>query len=251
MQQDAHEFYLEFVNQLSEDVRAVLQGSPPCAAAVPAPLHFEAEVAKQLTCARCGVCRDIREYFNDFSLDLCPPESPFLEQMVNSYFEPEQVSARCEACGCESATLHKRITRPPAVLALHLKRFKYTGLTGTCEKRSSPIVVPQDLDLSSVAASCCSTAKKPLHYELRAAVAHDGYYPRSGHYICYARGDSGAWHMYDDSFVQELSGDAFEEIGGHVYMLFYARQRGVAQSSASLAEESLVIIERAHGCGGA
>jgi len=65
-------------------------------------------------------------------------------------------------------------------------------------------------------------------YELRSIVAHDGASPHSGHYVCYARGDTGKWRLYDDSLVKEVE-DPQRHLGRKAYILFYVlrgRQAG-------------------------
>lgn len=261
LQQDAHEFFLEYVNQLDEEIREqrrlrlqeqALEGNvrrrdtdePD------APLHFDAEVTKQLTCTDCKVHREVPEHFNDFSLDFCPEGGHTVERMLSSYFEGEEVAVTCEKCGAAGAMLWKRLTRPPRVLALHLKRFRYCTFTGGYEKQSASVAVPAELDLAAYLPQRKSGARRALGarsalYDLQAAVAHDGATPRSGHYVCYARDGSGIWRMYDDSFVQELREDALHRIGGHAYILFYRRREGAERSSETSD------IERVPNCGGA
>jgi len=106
-----------------------------------APLHFDAEVTKQLTCTDCKVHREVPEHFNDFSLDFCPEGGHTVERMLSSYFEGEEVAVTCEKCGAAGAMLWKRLTRPPRVLALHLKRFRYCTFTGGYEKHSASVAM--------------------------------------------------------------------------------------------------------------
>jgi len=160
------------------------------------------------------------------------------------------VAVTCEKCGAAGAVLRKLLTRPPRVLALHLKRFRYSTFTGGYEKQSASVEVPAELDLAAHTPQPKPGARRALgarsaQYDLQAAVAHDGASPRSGHYVCYTRDGSGVWHMYDDSFVQELREDALQRMGSHAYILFYRRRQGAHRSSETSD------IERVPVCGGA
>jgi len=250
LQQDAHEFFLEYVNQLDEEIKRqrrlqlqeqVQEGNVRRRDTdeSDAPLHFDAEVTKHLTCSDCKVHREVPEHFNDFSLDFCLEGGHTVERMLTAYFEGEEVAVTCEKCGAAGAVLRKLLTRPPRVLALHLKRFRYSTFTGGYEKQSASVEVPAELDLAAHTPQPKPGARRALgarsaQYDLQAAVAHDGASPRSG-----------VWHMYDDSFVQELREDALQRMGSHAYILFYRRRQGAHRSSETSD------IERVPVCGGA
>eukprot|EP00931_Biecheleriopsis_adriatica_P103920 TRINITY_DN78703_c0_g1_i1.p1 TRINITY_DN78703_c0_g1~~TRINITY_DN78703_c0_g1_i1.p1 ORF type:complete len:603 (-),score=107.75 TRINITY_DN78703_c0_g1_i1:4-1770(-) len=168
-QQDAHEFLLEFVNQLHDELlssrRAWLstvgEGEGEDDAALATQVHFDSEVQKQLVCIQCQQSRILSERFRDFSLDF-PDRLPAggacsLSSMLSAYFQRELVEAKCAHCTATAANMEKCLTEPPRVLVLHLKRF-IPNIEKQCyEKQHQSVDIPSQLDLSSVG-SCSSTA---------------------------------------------------------------------------------------------
>merc|ERR1712079_634039 len=75
-QQDAHEFFLEFINQVHDELLGArnswLQAGPEGKedmAMLATQLHFDSEVQKPLVCLQCQESREITERFRDFSID--------------------------------------------------------------------------------------------------------------------------------------------------------------------------------------
>ena len=253
-QQDAHEFFLEFINQLHDELLMVHDGAQgQIEDALVTRLHFDSEVRKVLFCIQCDRSRTVSERFRDFSLDFTAGASQevSLEGMLSAYFQREFVEAKCEHCSAVAAHMDKYLAEAPRVLVLHLKRF-IPNLEKQCyEKQHQNVKFPLLLDLSAVLAGIGSNSSsfsrlpaRPLaadsqdiaevveagaavndrlRYSLRAIIAHEGSSPRSGHYVCYAQGESGTWRLYDDSQVKELSKDESPErhLGSKAYILFY------------------------------
>jgi len=265
-QQDAHEFFLEYVNQLHDELllaRKTQVSDDHMQDEVDlATQFFDSEVQKQLVCMQCQNTRSVSEHFRDFSLDFNGEEGDTrtsVEGMLSSYFKTETVEARCEQCDCGFAHLEKHLAVPPQVLVLHLKRF-IPNIEKQCyEKRHQNVDIPPRLDLAAVlgitapmglsparlparplAASSPITVDSPngasmtrspspqaagesSSYDLQAIVTHEGTTPRSGHYVCYAKSNSGIWRLYDDSRVTELprGEEPQKKLGQKAYLVFY------------------------------
>lgn len=71
------------------------------------------QVMKRLTCTECGKHRDVWEFFRDFSLDFPGAGPCSVGDMVRAYFEREQITATCEACGATSASMSKHLEASP------------------------------------------------------------------------------------------------------------------------------------------
>ncbi|OLP90981.1 Ubiquitin carboxyl-terminal hydrolase 23 [Symbiodinium microadriaticum] len=257
-QQDAHEFFLEYINQLHGEL---LRGHKDCLARTSAedqePVlatqnHFDAELLKQLTCTQCGKPRQVTERFRDFSLDFRTDVNPLsIEAMFRSYFDAETVEAKCEHCEATSALLETQLSEAPRVLVLHLKRFVPNIEQQRYEKQHQSVQIPYMLDVEDILGKGSTTGVSPARlparplastatpaagapgseaepaegpvYKLRAVVSHEGASPRSGHYVCYAESAKGEWFLFDDSRVKQFAAgeEPWTTLGSKAYMLFY------------------------------
>jgi ubiquitin C-terminal hydrolase len=157
LQQDAHEFFLEYLNLLHDEMldfaktKADRDGTTLLDIQLPTHLHFDFELRLRNKCNKCGYTSLRTELFRDLSLDfaLALPGSskPSLEGLLNSYFADEKVELRC-SCGHQHATQRRQIRRPPRVLALHLKRFIPYFEQGVYGKRHDNIEIPLVLEMS-------------------------------------------------------------------------------------------------------
>mmetsp|Transcript_33081 Transcript_33081/g.60008 ORF Transcript_33081/g.60008 Transcript_33081/m.60008 type:complete len:588 (-) Transcript_33081:79-1842(-) len=270
-QQDAHEFFLEYVNQLHDELlmaRKTLASDHVQDEVDLATQFFDSEVQKQLICMQCKHTRSVSEHFRDFSLDFVNedsgnPNDMSVAGMLSSYFKTEVVEAKCEQCNCVYAHMEKSLAALPRVLVLHLKRFVPNIEKQCYEKQHQSVNIPSRLDLATalgitaplglsparlparpLAASPPVTLDSPdgasaaimnqspeaaavtaesSMYQLRAIVSHEGTTPRSGHYVCYAQGESGIWRLYNDSRVTELpkGEEPQKQLGGKSYIVFY------------------------------
>lgn len=169
-QQDAHEFFLEFVNQLHDEMLAGRNhwlsrqeadagaGPQEDAAPLATQLHFDSEVQKRLVCVQCQSEREVVERFRDFSLDFYkPPEDGSdrcsLTGMLRTYFDRELLEVKCEKCGAVAAHMEKHLTAPPRVLVLHLKRFTPNLEKQRYDKQHQHVDIPSTLDLNAVLGS--------------------------------------------------------------------------------------------------
>lgn len=158
-QQDAHEFFLEYINQLHDELlsarKAWLEGQSLSEDEEPLGLlatqaHMDSEVRKTLHCAACQKPRDTCERFRDFSLDFPEGlgEKCDLTHLMREYFKPEVLTATCEHCKHPTANMQKHMTQIPRVLVLHLKRFTPNFKMQRYDKCHQYVDIPMKMDLS-------------------------------------------------------------------------------------------------------
>jgi len=157
-QQDAHEFFLDYVNQLHDEMLtarnqiASAHGDEAGAAAVSLVTseHLDSEVRKKLTCTSCGHTHDLVERFRDFSLDFeraGEADNCTVNSMFDAYFAPEILEVTCEHCGGVTSRLEKSLDTLPRTLVLHLKRFVPNIQRQRYDKWHKEVLVPQQLTL--------------------------------------------------------------------------------------------------------
>lgn len=118
-----------------------------------------------------------------------------------------------------------KIKKPPHILVIHLKRFKYIEQLGRYKKLSYRVVFPMELKLTNTVDGADDS-----EYSLFAVVVHVGTGPNHGHYVSAVKSHS-HWLFFDDenvdmmdeSTLQSFFGSAQEFSGNadHGYILFY------------------------------
>lgn len=158
-QQDAHEFFLEWVNQLHDETLSRCEAEVSEGLVLATQRHFDSEVVKRLDCTACEASREVHERFWDFSLDFdkAMPD-PVLEFMLKAYFDEERLEARCERCSHDQARMTKALAGAPRVLVLHLKRFVPNVAKQCYEKQHGNVSIPLELDLAQ-----CVADARPAH----------------------------------------------------------------------------------------
>jgi uncharacterized UBP type Zn finger protein len=170
-QQDAHEFLLEYVNQLHDellgkrkewlDAQSLLDEEDR--GTLSTQLYLDSAVQKTFECVACSYTRDKVEPFRDFSLDFpsslrqsgskvgSADEKCDLSTMLRNYFLRETLELKCENESCKAVAAHlsKRITQEPRVLVLHLKRFVPNVQKQIYEKQHQCVDFPTRLDLTA------------------------------------------------------------------------------------------------------
>jgi ubiquitin carboxyl-terminal hydrolase 7 len=95
----------------------------------------------------------------------------------------------------------------PAILQLHLKRFKYDYDTGETSKINDRCSFPLELDLSELTDHNREDDDEDINdiYDLQSIVIHKGDYG-SGHYYSYVRPEIhlDEWYRFDDEFVTRV-----------------------------------------------
>ncbi|XP_061091398.1 ubiquitin carboxyl-terminal hydrolase 37-like [Conger conger] len=181
MQNDAHEFLSQCLDQLKDDVekmnkslkqdawegsRGVRPGEQPDASRIytcPVVANMDFEVQHTITCKGCGGVVTKREQFNDLSIDL--PRSAktlplrSLQDSLDLFFRMEEIEYSCEKCDGKSATVTHKFSKLPRVLILHLKRYSYNAQLCLNSKLGQQVFIPKYLSLS---AHCTDSTRPPL-----------------------------------------------------------------------------------------
>ena len=234
MHQDAHEFLNLLLNQVVDNVESFTKqhptingvhanGGAPEKGAVAdtstALTHtstptngsidwvhdlFEGLLTSETRCLTCENTSQRDEPFLDLSVDLSAHTS--VTSCLRKFSEEEMLCERnkfhCDNCGgLQEAEKRMKIKRLPRVLALHLKRFKYTEDLQRLQKLFHRVVYPFHLRLFNTT----DDAEDPDRlYELYAVVVHIGGGPYHGHYVSIIKTQDRGWLLFDDELVEPV-----------------------------------------------
>uniref|UniRef100_A0A674BW82 Ubiquitin carboxyl-terminal hydrolase n=1 Tax=Salmo trutta TaxID=8032 RepID=A0A674BW82_SALTR len=189
MQNDAHEFLSQCLDQLKEDVEKVNKSwksespaaawdEPPQQAAAARPgeeadtsriytcpvvVNMEFEVQHTITCKDCGEVVTKREQFNDLSIDLPRRKKTIplrsIQDSLDLFFRIEEIEYSCEKCSGKVATVTHKFSRLPRVLILHLKRYSFNAQLSLNSKLGQQVMIPRYLTLLS---HCTDATRPPL-----------------------------------------------------------------------------------------
>ncbi|KAL8705342.1 MAG: hypothetical protein Q9201_001541 [Fulgogasparrea decipioides] len=256
MHQDAHEFLNILLNEVVENVEAnaqkseadrFLNGSAEArsfeqalATAMPQInstksngntrwVHdlFEGTLTSETKCLTCENVSQRDETFLDLSVDLDHHSS--VTSCLRKFSEEEMLCERnkfhCDRCGgLQEAEKRMKIKRLPRILALHLKRFKYTEDLQRLQKLFHRVVYPYHLRLFNTT----DDAEDPDRlYELYAVVVHIGGGPYHGHYVSIIKTEDRGWLLFDDELVEPVDKSYVRNFFGDrpglacAYVLFY------------------------------
>lgn len=170
--------------------------------------------------AGCQVCVMGIDNIYEESID-----SIFYLFSKNSLFQPESWQGKLFIlCSLQEAQKRMKIKKPPHILVIHLKRFKYIEQLGRYKKLSYRVVFPLELKLSNTVEDAES------EYSLFAVVVHVGSGPNHGHYVSLVKSHN-HWLFFDDENVEMIDESAVQTFFGsaqeyssntdHGYILFY------------------------------
>ena len=226
MHQDAHEFLNLLLNQVVDSVELfskqhpTLIGAPKEAAEVDGTVAtvdsnngidtrwvhdlFEGLLTSETRCLTCENTSQRDEPFLDLSVDLSSHTS--VTSCLRKFCEEEMLCERnkfhCDNCGgLQEAEKRMKIKRLPRVLALHLKRFKYTEDLQRLQKLFHRVVYPFHLRLFN---TTDDAADPDRLYELYAVVVHIGGGPYHGHYVSIVKTKDRGWLLFDDELVEPV-----------------------------------------------
>lgn len=231
---------------------------------------FEGTLTSETRCLTCENTSQRDEIFLDLSVDLDQHSS--VTSCLRKFSEEEMLCERnkfhCDNCGgLQEAEKRMKIKRLPKILALHLKRFKYTEDLQRLQKLFHRVVYPFYLRLFNTT----DDAEDPDRlYELYAVVVHIGGGPYHGHYVSIIKTQDRGWLLFDDEMVEPVD-KAFVRnfFGGEgvlacAYVLFYqetteeammkdqeADSLAAAEQAAKLNQEAVTVSSpRSNGTNG-
>lgn len=256
MHQDAHEFYGLVLNDvisnvetnarriqekehasskdgLAQSVQNALGGNGVAAPGTRSPgtgwVHdiFEGVLTSETKCLTCETASQRDETFLDLSIDL--EEHSSVTSCLRKFSAEEMLCERnkfhCDHCGgLQEAEKRMKIKRLPKVLALHLKRFKYTEDYSRLHKLFHRVVYPYHLRMFNTT----DDAEDPDRmYELYAVVVHIGGNAYHGHYVAVIKTPDRGWLLFDDEMVEPVDKHFVRNFFGDkpgmacAYVLFY------------------------------
>ncbi|GFQ04993.1 ubiquitin carboxyl-terminal hydrolase 3 [Phtheirospermum japonicum] len=251
MHQDAHEFlnYLlnELVDILEKEARAnksdpevpqkiangptnIFSNSPQKEPVITwVHKNFQGILTNETRCLCCETVTARDETFLDLSIDI--EQNSSITSCLKNFSSTETLNAEdkffCDkCCSLQEAQKRMKIKRPPQILVIHLKRFKYIEQLGRYKKLSYRVVFPLELKLSN------TVEDADAEYSLFAVVVHVGSGPNHGHYISLVKSHN-HWLFFDDENVEMIDESAVQTFFGsaqeyssntdHGYILFYER----------------------------
>ncbi|CAN6479865.1 unnamed protein product [Victoria cruziana] len=188
---------------------------------------FQGILTNETRCLRCETVTARDETFLDLSLDI--EQNSSITSCLRNFSSTETLNAEdkffCDkCCSLQEAQKRMKIKKPPHILVIHLKRFKYIEQLGRYKKLSYRVVFPLELKLSNTMDSTDS------EYSLFAVVVHVGSGPNHGHYVSLVKSHN-HWLFFDDENVEMIDESAVQTFFGsaqeyssntdHGYILFY------------------------------
>ncbi|KAL9611529.1 MAG: hypothetical protein Q9167_003813 [Letrouitia subvulpina] len=257
LHQDAHEFFILVLNEVVANVEVDVKKLEADKAPVEGPTEFsglsdtlistipnssgsrspgntrwvhelfEGTLTSETKCLTCENVSQRDEAFLDLSVDLDQHSS--VTSCLRKFSEEEMLCERnkfhCDRCnGLQEAEKRMKIKRLPKILALHLKRFKYTEDLQRLQKLFHRVVYPYHLRLFNTT----DDAEDPDRlYELYAVVVHIGGGPYHGHYVSIVKTQDRGWLLFDDELVEPVDKSYVRNFFGDrpglacAYILFY------------------------------
>lgn len=198
MQNDAHEFLSQCLDQLKDDVEKMNKSWTNETAAsssssvmgeggrettlstaktepgeevdtsrsytCPVAVNMEFEVQHTIICKGCGEVVTKREQFNDLSIDLPRRKKTLplrsIQDSLDLFFRMEEIEYSCEKCNGKAATVTHKFSKLPRVLILHLKRYSFNAQLSLNSKLGQQVVIPRYLTLLS---HCTESTRPPIN----------------------------------------------------------------------------------------
>lgn len=241
--QDAHEFLNFLLNHISETLAADRAGSDGDTSSVSTFVHecFGGILTNETRCLCCQKVSSRDEPFFDLSLEIS--ERCSISACLRLFSHNEVLKGTdkflCESCGSlQEAHKRMRVKRPPKVLVLHLKRFKYVESQNMMVKLNYRVAFPFELKLTNTS----DDSEDPDRlYSLFAVVIHLGSGMSHGHYVALVK-TNGRWLQFDDESVTPLNERFITQYYGAScdststdtgYLLFYSSEPADVNANAA------------------
>jgi len=181
MHQDAHEFFNYLLNEIGDLLAKEAVAKDPKlkqgdSLKVKTWMHdiFEGQLTNETRCLRCETVTSREEAFIDLSLEI--DQNSSLTSCLRNFSAIETLKGEdkffCDTCcSLQEAQKRMKLKRPPRVLALHLKRFKFIEQVGRYKKLCYRVVFPHELKLCNTVDGCDD---EDTAYHLFAVVVHVG-----------------------------------------------------------------------------
>lgn len=215
---------------------------------------FEGVLTSETKCLACETASQRDETFLDLSIDL--EEHSSVTSCLRKFSDEEMLCERnkfhCDHCGgLQEAEKRMKIKKLPKVMALHLKRFKYTEDFTRLQKLFHRVVYPYHLRMFNTT----EDAEDPDRlYELYAVVVHIGGNAYHGHYVSVIKTPDRGWLLFDDEMVEPVDKHFVRNFFGDkpgmacAYVLFYqetTHEKVMAEQEAEGLEEVRLEREKA------
>lgn len=224
MHQDAHEFLNFLLNEVIDTINSIHNSRKNA-------LHdfFEGLLTNQTKCLTCENVSSRDETFLDLSIDLTDNET--LETCLKQFSASEMLNGGnkfyCDNChSLQEAEKKMGLRKLPKILALHLKRFKYSEEHQRNVKLFQKIKYPLYFKLESdIPAEKLEDGLK--FYQLYGVVVHIGGGPHHGHYVALVKTIQHGWLLFDDETVEKIDEKFVLRFTGDspdlatAYVLFY------------------------------
>ncbi|KAI1437641.1 cysteine proteinase [Xylaria sp. CBS 124048] len=215
---------------------------------------FEGLLTSETRCLTCERASQRDETFLDLSIDL--EEHTSVTSCLQKFSAEEMLCERnkfhCDHCGgLQEAEKRMKLKRLPKVLALHLKRFKYTEDYSRLQKLFHRVVYPYQLRMFNTTEDIEDPDRL---YELYAVVIHIGGNAYHGHYVSVIKTEDRGWLLFDDEMVEPVDKHYVRNFFGDkpgmacAYVLFYQEttfEKVRAEQEAEGLEEVRIVSEKA------
>lgn len=188
---------------------------------------FEGVLTSETKCLTCETASQRDETFLDLSIDL--EEHSSVTSCLRKFSREEMLCERnkfhCDHCGgLQEAEKRMKIKKLPKILALHLKRFKYTEDYSRLQKLFHRVVYPYHMRMFNTTDDAYDPDRL---YELYAVVVHIGGNAYHGHYVSVIKTKDRGWLLFDDEMVEPVDKHFVRNFFGDrpgmacAYVLFY------------------------------
>lgn len=215
---------------------------------------FEGVLTSETKCLACETASQRDETFLDLSIDL--EEHSSVTSCLRKFSDEEMLCERnkfhCDQCGgLQEAEKRMKIKKLPKVLALHLKRFKYTEDFTRLQKLFHRVVYPYHLRMFN---TTDDAEDQDRLYELYAVIVHIGAHAYHGHYVTVIKTPDRGWLLFDDEMVEPVDKHFVRNFFGDkpgmasAYVLFYqetTHEKMMAEQEAEGLEEVRIEREKA------